>query len=145
MAVTYFKKSGIYKKTSARIGIRTKVGFSDPNQAGPEKLRIGKDFLTMICEEEDSNELNCGHDQLSTLNDRQGGLLGYNYSQTMSNVGNLRFGISVGARKRLRPSEIDSTSSDLSVVVSTKVIDKKESVNYSLLRKMEDYLEMYRI
>jgi len=31
------------------------------------------------------------------------------------------------------------------VIVSTKVIDKKEPVDYSLLRKMEEYLDQYQV
>ena len=144
MAITYFKKEEtIDQKTSEVVRFKREIGFSDRNQAGTEKLRVGKDFLVMICEEEDSNYLSSGHDQLSTLNNRSSGLFGYDVSQLSSNVGNLRFGVSVGARKRL--TQKNDTSSELSVIVSTKVIDKKEPVDYSLLQKMEDYLEKYRV
>ncbi|MBT4805279.1 hypothetical protein HON71_03850 [Candidatus Woesearchaeota archaeon] len=144
MAITYFNKDEtIDQKTSEVVKIEREIGFSDVYQAGTEKLRVGKDFLVMICEEEDSNELSSGHDQLSTLNNRAGGLLGYDVSQLSSNVGNLRVGISVGAKRRL--TQKNGTSSDLSVIVSTKVIDKKEPVDYSLLRKMEEYLDQYQV
>ena len=145
MAITYFRESDTTdQRTSEVVKFKKEIGFSDPDRAGAEKLKVGKDLLKMICEAEDSNEICIGYDYFSALNDKAGRLLGYQTSQILSNVGNLNFRVAVRAKERRKPPNNNFTNSDLSVIVSTKVIDKKEPVDYSLLRRMEEYMDNYR-
>ena len=146
MVITYFKESEtIDRKTSEVVRFEREIGFSDNYQAAAEKLQVGNDLLTMICEEENSNNICVGNEYSFALNNQAGGLLGYKYSLMSSNVGNLKLGVSIGAKERRKLSDNNFTHSDLVVIVSTKILDKKESADYSLVRKMAEYLDNYQI